>query len=170
MRQVFSSPRLENVDRVEAMMHEAGIDTYVSNRDKLRRDRMRSFSYTAPSAASTWPAVWIKQAEDLPRAREMLRDAGLMGSTRPDVATRYQLTPRMHSSAPRTASHIRRVLLALLAISAVFFFAFRMLQSPSLQTPMPARAPASIAAPALTAEAPEEFTIVVLDESTRPAQ
>ena len=28
MRQVFSSPRLENVDRVEAMMHEAGIDTY----------------------------------------------------------------------------------------------------------------------------------------------
>lgn len=170
MRQVFSSPRIENVDRVEAMMHEAGIDTYVSNRDKLRRDRMRSFSYTAPPAASSWPAVWIKQAEDLPRAREMLRDAGLMGSTRPDVATRYQLSPRMQSNAPRTASHIRRVMLVLLAVSAIFFFAFRMLQSPAMQTPIPARAPAPIAVPVATPATPEDFTIIVLDESTRPAQ
>jgi hypothetical protein len=167
MRQVFSSPRIENVDRVEALLHEAGIETHVSNRDKLRRDRLRSFSYSARPDSSSWPAVWIQQAEDLPRARELLRDAGVMGSTRPDVATEYQLRPRSEFEAPRTASHVRRVLLVLVAISALYFFAFKFLQSPSMQTPLPARAPIPVAPAADANAAPEEPTIYVLDESTQ---
>ncbi len=167
MRQVFSSPRIENVDRVEAMLHEAGIQTHVSNRDKLRRDRLRSFSYSARSDSSSWPAVWISEAEDLPRARELLRDAGLMGSTRPDVATQYQLRPRSEYDTPRTASHVRRVLLVLVAISAIYFFAFRMLQSPSMQHPLAPPPPAPVVPAADAAAEPVEPTIYVLDESTR---
>lgn len=166
MRQVFSSPRIENVDRVEEMMHEAGIQTYVSNRDKLRRDRLRSFSYSAKSNRAAWPAVWITLAEDLPKAREMLRDAGLMGSTRPNVATEYELRPRDESSAPRRASHVRRVLLVLAVISALYLFAFKALQAPSMQTP---RAP-MLPKPAPTEPVntlPEEPTIFILDESNR---
>jgi hypothetical protein len=109
MRQVFSSPRIENVDRVEALLHEAGIGTHVSNRDKLRRDRLRSFSYSARPDSSSWPAVWIQQAEDLPRARELLREAGVMGSTRPDVASEYQLRPRSEYEAPRPAGSGRHL-------------------------------------------------------------
>lgn len=164
MRQVFSSPRIENVDRVEALLHEAGIETHVSNRDKLRRDRLRSFSYSARPDSSSWPAVWIQQAEDLPRARELLRDAGVMGSTRPNIATEYKLRPRSEYDAPRRASQVRRVLLVVVAISAIFFFTFTYLLSPSMQTPLPARAPLPVA-PA--AAEPEEPTIYVLDESTR---
>ena len=164
MRQVFSSPRVENVDRVEAMLNEAGIATHVSNRDKLKRNRMRSFSYTARSDASTWPAIWISNAEDLPRAREMLREAGLMGSTRPDVATQYELRPRADHEAPRTASHVRRVLLVLVVLSTIYFFAFKALQSPSMQTPLaPPPAPAQPAEP----PPPAEPEIVILDESTQ---
>ncbi len=170
MRQVFSSPRIENVDRVEAMLHEAGIHTHVSNRDKLRRDRMRSFSYSERSDSSSWPAIWITNAEDLPRARTMLREAGLMGSTRPDVATQYQLRPRTELDAPRAASHARRVLLVLVVLSTIYFFVFKVMQSPSMQTPLPARAPARIAAPAATNNETAEPEIVVLDASTRPAQ
>lgn len=166
MRQVFSSPRLENVDRVEAMLHAAGIETHVSNRDKLRRDRLRSFSYTARSDSSSWPAVWVSQAEDLPRAREMLRDAGLMGSTRPGVATEYQLRPRGDYAAPRAATHVRRVLLVLVAICSLYFIGFRMLQSPSMQTvlaPPPPPPPPTAA----QIEADAEPEIFVLDESAR---
>jgi hypothetical protein len=170
MRQVFSSPRVENVDRVEAMLNEAGIETHVSNRDKLRRDRMRSFSYSAPPDSSTWPGIWIIKAEDLPRAREMLREAGLMGSTRPDVATQYQLRPRTDFEAARSTNHLRRVLLVMVAISAIFFFGFKVLQMPSMQTQLPARAPDPVAAPLPADAEPEEPTIYVLDESSRSTQ
>jgi hypothetical protein len=164
MRQVFSSPRVENVDRVEAMLNEAGIATHVSNRDKLKRNRLRSFSYTARSDSSTWPAIWISNAEDLPRAREMLREAGLMGSTRPDVATQYELRPRVDHEAPRTASNVRRVLLVLVVLSTIYFFAFKALQSPSMQTPLaPPPAPAQPTEP----PPPAEPEIVILDESTQ---
>jgi len=164
MRQVFSSPRLENIDRVEALLKEIGIDTYVSNRDKLRRDRMRSFSYTARSDASSWPAVWVKQAEDLPRARELLRDAGLMGSTRPDVANQYELRPRIDHEAPRAANHLRRVLLVLVALSTLYFFGFKALQAPQRQTVLPAR-PAAVAPAPQEAVEPSEPEIIVIDES-----
>ena len=162
MRKVFSSPRLENVDRVEALLAEIGIETYITNRDKLRRDRMRSFSYTARSDSSSWPAVWVKQAEDLPRARELLRDAGLMGSTRPDVANQYQLRPRTDHEAPRSASHVRRVLLVLVVLSTIYFFGFRAMQAPQRQTVLPQRA-APVAPAAAPVEENVEPTIYVID-------
>jgi hypothetical protein len=164
MRQVFSSPRLENIDRVEALLSEIGVETYVSNRDKLRRDRVRNFSYTARSDSSTWPAVWVKQAEDLPRARALLREAGVMGSTRPDVATQYQLRPRVEHEAPRAASHVRRVLLVLVAISALYFFGFKAMQAPQRQTVLPAKPQPPVAAETLPVE-PVEPTIYVIDGS-----
>ncbi len=162
MRQVFSSPRLENIDRVEALLSEIGVETYVSNRDKLRRDRMRNFSYTARSDSSNWPAVWVTRAEDLPRARTLLREAGVMGSTRPDVATQYQLRPRNEHEAPRAASHVRRVLLVLVAISAIYFFGFKAMQAPQRQTVLPPRAqPPAVVEPAV--QEPVEPTIYVID-------
>lgn len=163
MRQIFSSPRLENVDRVEALLHDVGIETYVSNRDKLRRDRLRSFSYSARSDASTWPAIWVKEAQDLPRARELLRDAGLMGSTRPNVANEYELRPRSDYEGPRTASYVRRVLLVLVALSTIYFFGFKALQAPQRQTIL---APAPAVAPAATPITESvEPTIYVIDGS-----
>ena len=82
MRQFFTSPRLENVERVEQMFQEAGIETRVTDRPTWNRATKRDFSYTDRRSNTKWPAVWVIKADDYGRARTMLRELGLMESTR----------------------------------------------------------------------------------------
>ena len=82
MRQFFTSPRLENVERVEQMFEEAGIATRVTDRPTWNRATKRDFSYTDRRTSTKWPAVWVVKADDYSRARAMLRELGLMESTR----------------------------------------------------------------------------------------
>ena len=82
MRQFFTSPRLENVERVEQMLEEAGIQTRVTDRATWNRATKRDFSYTDRRGTTKWPAVWVVKADDYVRARQMLREIGLMESTR----------------------------------------------------------------------------------------
>jgi hypothetical protein len=82
MRQIFSSPRLENVEAVEQLLEQAGIQTKVSDRATWNRATKRDFSYTDRSPGGRWPAVWVVQAEDYPKARQILRDIGLIDSPR----------------------------------------------------------------------------------------
>jgi hypothetical protein len=82
MRQVFSSPRIENVERVVALLNEAGIETRVTNRRAYAGHDFRGPSYSAKQDQSSWPAVWIVKAEDQPRARALLRDIGIAPATR----------------------------------------------------------------------------------------
>ncbi|MGD9583074.1 MAG: hypothetical protein AB7V26_05295 [Lysobacterales bacterium] len=168
MRQVFSSPRLENVDGVEAFLHQHGIATHVSNRDKLRRDRFRRPSYSQPASTSSWPAVWVLQAEDLPRARQLLRDAGLMGSTRPDVAPGYNLSPRREVESIPTAARIRRILLALVLLSTGYFLWTTQSRPPP---PPAARSlPATPPGPTSPDQGPNEVTPVeIIDPRPTPA-
>ena len=44
MRQVFSSPRLENVERLGQILDDAGIRTKISNHPMWRRATKRDFS------------------------------------------------------------------------------------------------------------------------------
>ena len=106
MRQVYASPRSENVDRVEAMFNEAGIETRVRKRDKINRGRFQRFSYNEEGDSKDWPAVQVVFAEDMPRARELLRAAGLMGSTRPDAETPI---PRWEAPGDRPDDMARRM-------------------------------------------------------------
>jgi hypothetical protein len=81
MRQVFSSLRLENVEAVAQLLRDAGIEVRISN-GRSYKGKMRSrASYSDDSAPK--PAVWVVQSEDHTRAREILRDNGLLESTRP---------------------------------------------------------------------------------------
>ena len=82
MRQIYTSQRLENIDRVVAMMAEAGIQTSVTNRHAYKGHDYKGPSYTARVDPSTWPQVWIVHAEDQPRARALLREAGVEPPTR----------------------------------------------------------------------------------------
>lgn len=82
MRQIFSSPRIENVERIVALLNEAGIETRVTNRRAYAGHDYKGPSYSARQDASAWPAVWIVKAEDQPRARAMLRDIGIAPATR----------------------------------------------------------------------------------------
>ena len=84
MRQVFTSPRLTNVEAVSTLLEEAGIATKITNGRSYRGKFDRGISYRDSGSTDHQAAVWVVHSEDQPRAREMLRAAGLLDSTRPD--------------------------------------------------------------------------------------
>ena len=82
MRQIYTSPRVENVDRVVAMLNEAGIATSVTNRRAYAGHDYRRPSYAKPPDRDSWPQVWVVNANDQSRARALLREAGVEPPTR----------------------------------------------------------------------------------------
>jgi hypothetical protein len=82
MRQVFTSPRLENVERVATLLNEQGIETRITNGRSYRGGRRSTFSYREAGNEGPSPAVWVVKSEDQPKARELLREIGLLDSGR----------------------------------------------------------------------------------------
>lgn len=119
MRQVFTSQRVETAEGVARMLRDAGIETYVSNGRSYKGGRRGRFSYSEPLPAAQQPAVWVQRADDQPRARQLLREAGLLDTTRPGVS-RSPLFARTDAAPQRNwGMRIRLVLLALLAAAVV---------------------------------------------------
>lgn len=78
MRQIYTSPRAENVDRVVALMEEAGIATTQTNRHGWKGGQWKRFSYSSGgNERDSWPQVWVVNSNDQTRARQILRDVGL---------------------------------------------------------------------------------------------
>lgn len=82
MRQVFTSARLENVEKVAQMLEQDGIEVRITNGRSYKGKVRRNFSYRDGGNEGPQPAVWIVKSEDQPRARQILREAGLLESTR----------------------------------------------------------------------------------------
>ncbi len=82
MRQMFTSPRLENVERVAQLLNEAGITTKITNGRSYKGNHRGGFSYREGERSGQQAAVWVLVSEDQPRARQILRDAGLLETTR----------------------------------------------------------------------------------------
>ena len=59
MRQVFSSPRLENVERVAQLLEDAGIQTRVTHGRSYRGGLRGNFSYREGAESKPVPAVWV---------------------------------------------------------------------------------------------------------------
>ncbi len=77
MRQMFSSPRLENVEAVAKLFTDAGIEHKVSEGRGYKKVSRREFSYVEKNNNANLPAIWVIKSEDYKRAREMLHDMGL---------------------------------------------------------------------------------------------
>ncbi len=78
MRQIYTSPRSENVDRVVALMTERGIATNVLNRSRYDRSTWKRFSYLQRSERrDDWAQVWITHPDDYTKARVVLTDLGI---------------------------------------------------------------------------------------------
>ena len=119
MRQIYTSPRVENVERVVAMLGEAGIATSVTNRRSWAGHDFRRPSYSARQDSAEWPQVWVVHAEDQPRARALLREAGVEPATRhaDELARSRQVaTPSQRRSL---AIYLRLALLGIIAILVV---------------------------------------------------
>ena len=164
MRQVFSSPRLENVERVAQLLRDDGIAVKVTQRRAYKGGLRGDFSYRDDTRTEPMPAVWVVRSEDQPRARAMLRELGLLDSTRSD--TGYRL-PAFRSEEPAAADdpgrkrafRLKLGLLAVIAIVVVLAF-FTKVEAP---TPAPATVP--VAAPALPAgdtPVPDALAVAVL--------
>ncbi|HWT14886.1 MAG TPA: hypothetical protein VN581_03800 [Patescibacteria group bacterium] len=162
MRQVYASPRAENVDRVEAMLNEAGIETRVLKRDKINRGRFQRFSYNEQGNSKDWPAVQVVFAADMPKARELLRAAGLMGTTRPDADAPMPRWEAPGNTPDHMAMRMRRVAMIGVLVGLVFLaYAYS-------RTQREATVAAPVVAPAaMPAVAPpvEDNTVLLLDDS-----
>ena len=123
MRQVFSSQRVETVEGVAKLLSDAGIETHVTGGRSYRSKRSGQFSYLDKANDKRNPAVWVVHANDQPAAREILRQARLLETTRTDHPTaEYAFrNDGNQDSPPRNwAWRIRLVLLVLIAGVALF--------------------------------------------------
>lgn len=117
MREVFSSARLENVEKVAQLLAEAGIEVRITNGRSYHGNRRSGFRYSDRAAPRA--SVWVIQSDQQPQARQMLREAGLLDSTRSGTPTYHFQSRREEAERPTR----RRMLLVkaglLLVIAAV---------------------------------------------------
>lgn len=154
MRQVFTSLRIETVEGVAKLLQDEGIEVYIANGRSYHSKRGSQFSYAEPMKLKQQPSVWVMRAEDQPRARELLRAAGLMASTRPDQGDPLVFANSETAEEPKKRSLAWRIRIGLLVAVAIA----------SLVTVMRYRS-----APAPVAPAPQAPTAVEQQQSS-PAE
>ena len=120
MRQIYTSPRQENIDAVVALMAEHGIEATVANRSNYNCPTWQRFSYTQRQDRGSWPQVWISSADDYARARTLLREIGIEPVIRHSEELAAARNPSPVNQRERTVARARRiVLLAVLAAAAM---------------------------------------------------
>jgi|SRR4249919_120682 len=97
MRQVFASPRLENVEGIAKFLEENGIEVRITHPRSYKGGWGGRRTYRDDEGPV--PAVWVIKSEDQPRARQLLREAGLLGTTRASGSDSF-LAPSMHAGLP----------------------------------------------------------------------
>lgn len=119
MREIYTSPRQQNIDNVVALMAEHGIETTVSNRSNYNRPTWQRFSYAQQrDDRSGWPQVWITRADDYARARVLLREIGIEPQIRHAEELAASRAPSLRQARRSTPNRVRRILL--IAVVAVF--------------------------------------------------
>lgn len=161
MRQVFSSPRLENVERVAQLLRDAGIEVRITDGRSYKGGMQANFSYRDNARTDPVPAVWIVRSEDQPGGRKILRDAGMLDSTR--VETGYTLpTFRSEQRDDPGSKRVFRLKVGLLVVIAVslvvVLFGFRA-RMPGASAPRTAQGPVF---PEGVAATPDTLAIAVL--------
>ncbi len=114
MRQIYTSPRNESIDRVVALMAEHGIEATVANRSNYNRPTWQRFSYSQRNDdRGSWAQVWITNAGDYTKARTLLRDIGIEPVIRhgEELAAARNPTPEMRRE--HTVTRVRRIVLLL---------------------------------------------------------
>lgn len=123
MRQIYTSPRPENIDTVVALMGEHGIEATVANRSNYNRPTWKRFSYSEQRVdRGSWAQVWITRPDDYTQARALLREIGIEPVIRygEELAAVRNPTPAVRRA--HTVARIRRlILLVIMGVVAVAF-------------------------------------------------
>lgn len=118
MRKIYTTPRVENADRVVQLFADNGIAARITNDGGWRGRDHRRFSYIGDRKRSAWPEVWVIRAEDQPRARALLREIGI----EPTVQYAQALEEHRGTADPvvarrrTTVTRVRRILLAVIGV------------------------------------------------------
>lgn len=122
MRRIYSSPRIENVERLVAVMAEHGIATKVTNRRAYDSRSYKQFSYARPGHSDDWPAVWVKHASDHTRARQLMREIGIEPVTRyAEELAAYRFQKNGGRSPAGIAARVRTAVLVAVAIAVAIY-------------------------------------------------
>ncbi len=178
MRKVFSSIRLENVEAVAELLRAEGIEVKISDGRSYRGSRRSHFSYRDSEQSRAEPAVWILNADDQPRGRQLLRDAGLLESSRVGEST-YQPMSTLHKTNDLAArkSSMRKwfrvgLLVLIVVVSALILYSKREIsKKPALERAV-ATAPATPehAAPTIVPQQAEDLEVYRADVPTALAK
>jgi ferric-dicitrate binding protein FerR (iron transport regulator) len=122
MRRIYSSPRIENIERLVNVMAEHGIATRVTNRRVYEGSSYRRFSYARPGHSDDWPAVWVRHANDHTRARELMREIGIEPATRyAEELSTYRFQQSGGRNPRRTAARVRTLALLAVAVAVAIY-------------------------------------------------
>ena len=135
MRSIFTSQRVETAEGVAQRLRDAGIEVHVTNGRSYRSRRSGQFSYLDKRDPKKEPTVWVVHAEDQVRAHAILREIGLLETTRRDPGQATALSFADVQFRPASKTHwgwrIRVLLLAAIALVALFI----MLRKPDITPP-----------------------------------
>lgn len=134
MRFVYSSARLETAEGVAELLRQNGIETLMRNGRGYKGGRRSHFSYR--DQPSNTPEVWVVNNDDQVRAREILREAHLIDTTRdrPSYLVDLEKRDTQRASAQRKGLWVRFALLGLLiAVIAVMGYRSLMNANPAPQ-------------------------------------
>jgi hypothetical protein len=118
MRQVFTSPRLENVEGVAQLLREAGVEIKVSDSRSYKKVSRREFSYVPAQQdkQAQQPSVWVINSDDYKRARELLASSGLLDEAKTGSSYLPEPMQFREKAASPPSARIGRVRVALLFI------------------------------------------------------
>ena len=120
MRQMYSSPRLSNVEGVAKLFDEHGIENKITQGRSYKGVSRREFSFReTEKSKDEQPAVWVLKPDDYKRARELLIEAGLVeanSTSRGDSYLPDSFQFKEPSGRPDPSKRIFRIKLALLGI------------------------------------------------------
>lgn len=119
MRQLYTSPRQDNIDRVAALLTEQGIECTIENRSNYNRPSYQRFSYSQRSEnRDNWPQVWVTRADDYTRARALLKELGIEPVVRHGEELALARNPTPEGRRQSVATRIRRIVM--LAVAGAF--------------------------------------------------
>jgi hypothetical protein len=129
MRMLYSSTRLENVEQVQNLFIEAGIETKVIGGRSYKNYSRREFSYNENkvTTAEQLPQLWVLHADDYRKAREILSEQGLLASQQNLSFLPDRLNVNSTKSKPVNKLNKTRMLLLAITMGLIIIQAIRLL-------------------------------------------
>lgn len=127
MREVYRSLRVEQVEGAATLLRETGIEVSLQNGRSYKGGRRRGFSYRDSPDSDKAAVLYVTHNSDLPEARRLLRNAGLMPASQRESFLAQDLEFKQHET-PKPNLTLRRLRTALLllivaSLAAFVFFA-----------------------------------------------